>query len=90
MNKKIVNQYMPDYVSPPGETLLETIEELGISAGDLAQKIGIGKQEIDEIIAGESPITNIVVLKLEEVLGISATFWINRERNYWDALTRRS
>lgn len=86
MNKTMINQYMPDYVSPPGETLLETIEELGISLSDLAQRISISNKEVDEIIAGKAPITDGVALKLEEVLGTPASFWINRDRNYWDAL----
>ena len=31
MSNMIQNQYTPDYVSPPGETLLELIEELGMT-----------------------------------------------------------
>lgn len=89
MNKVIVNQYIPDYVSPPGETLLETIEELGISQDDLAKRINITKKEVDEIIAGKAAITTELALQLDQVLGILASFWNNRERNYRDALARR-
>ncbi|MCL1465975.1 type III-A CRISPR-associated protein Csm2 [Argonema galeatum] len=89
MNKVIVNQYIPDYVSPPGETLLETIEELGISQDDLAKRINITKKEVDEIIAGKAAIRTELALQLDQVLGIPASFWNNRERNYRDALARR-
>lgn len=88
MNKTMINQYMPDYVSPPGETLLETIEELGISPGDWAQRISISNKEVDEIIAGKAHITEEVALKLEEVLGTPASFWINREQDHRDAIAR--
>ena len=34
------NQYAPDVVSPPGETLEETIEVLGMSQAELAERMG--------------------------------------------------
>ena len=45
MSNTIQNQYMPDYVSPPGETLLETIEAIGMSQADLAERIGRPKRQ---------------------------------------------
>jgi len=35
MSRSIQNEYAPDYVSPPGETLVETIEALGMSQAQL-------------------------------------------------------
>ena len=31
----VQNEYHPDYVSPPGETLLETLETIGMSQAEL-------------------------------------------------------
>jgi hypothetical protein len=38
MSKPIENQYAPDVVSPPGETLAETLEATGISQAELARR----------------------------------------------------
>ena len=38
MVNRVQNQYAPDYVSPPGETLLETLETIGMSQADLAER----------------------------------------------------
>ncbi len=63
MNKTIINQYVPDYVSPPGETLLATLEELEMSQDDLAKLIGIPKKIISEIVHGNSAITNELAVR---------------------------
>jgi HTH-type transcriptional regulator/antitoxin HigA len=76
------NQYYPDVVSPPGETLLEAIEERGISQADLAQRMGRPKKTINEIIQGKTAITPDTALQLDRVLGIPARFWNNLEQQY--------
>ncbi len=88
MSNTIQNQYMPDYVSPPGKTLLETIEAIGMSQADLAERIGRPKKTINEIIKGKAAITQEIALQLERVLGIPASFWNNREHKYREALAR--
>ena len=76
------NQYMPDNVSPPGDTLLETIETLGISQSELAERMGRPKKTINEIIKGKTAVTPDTALQLERVLGVPASFWNNRVRQY--------
>ena len=88
MGRPIENQYLPDYVSPPGETLLETIGALGMSQADLAERTGRSKKTINEIIKGKAPITPKMSLELERVLGVPASFWNNRERHYRENLAR--
>ena len=36
MAKQVQNQYIPDYAVPPGETLLETIQTLGMAQAEFA------------------------------------------------------
>jgi HTH-type transcriptional regulator/antitoxin HigA len=86
MSNAIQNQYTPDYVSPPGETLQEILEERGISQAELAERTGRPKKTINEIINGKAAITPETALQLERVLGIPASFWNNRERQYREAL----
>jgi len=88
MGNKIKNQYTPDVVSPPGETLLETIEELGMSQAELAQRMGRPKKTINEIIWGKAAITPETALQLERVLRVPASFWSNREQQYRQYLAR--
>ncbi len=82
MDNGIQNQYTPDYVSPPGETLLETIEEQGLSQAELAERMGRPKKTVNEIIQGKASITSETALQLERVLGVPSGFWINREQQY--------
>lgn len=88
MTQPIVNQYQPNVVSPPGETLLETLQEREISINELAAKIGISELAIAEIIRGQAPITAEIALQLEQILAIPARFWQNRERHYREYLGR--
>src|ERR1051326_3387792 len=82
------NEFAPRYASPPGDTLLEALEERGMSQAELADRAGRPKKTINEIIKGRAEITPETALQLEYVLGIPAHFWNNRERRYQEALAR--
>ncbi len=88
MSKDIKSQFSPDYAVPPGETLLETLEVMGMSQVELAERTGRPKKTINEIIKGKTAITPETALQLERVLGIPAGFWNNLERNYQETLAR--
>lgn len=80
------HMFKPDYAIPPGETLLETLEAIGMTQADLADRTGRPKKTINEIIKGKTAITPETALQLERVLGVPASFWNNLERNYREAL----
>ncbi|NJO51353.1 MAG: HigA family addiction module antidote protein [Leptolyngbyaceae cyanobacterium RM2_2_4] len=88
-NRAIQNQYTPDFVSPPGETLLEVLEEQGMTQAELAERTGRPKKTINEIVKGKAALTPETALQLERVLGIPARFWNNREQQYREALARQ-
>jgi addiction module HigA family antidote len=88
MNEQIRNQYHPDFVSPPGDTLEEILESRGMSQAEFAERTGRPKKTINEIIRGKSAITPDTALQFERVLDIPASFWIAREQNYREALAR--
>jgi len=90
MSKTIQNRYNPDYISPPGETLQEILEEKGMTQDELAKRIGKTKAIINEIISDKAAITPDIALQLEMVLGIPASFWNNRDRQYQEFLARQS
>jgi len=84
----VSNQYQPDTVSPPGETLAELLTERGMTQKDLAKRMGRPVKTINEIVRGKASITAETALQLERVLGASARFWLNREENYREYLAR--
>ena len=88
MGKSIQNQYMPDSISPPGETMLDTLEALGMTQANLAERTGRSTKMINEIIKGKAPITPKMAIELERVLDVPATFWNNRERQYRETIAR--
>src|SRR5580704_3800612 len=79
---KSPDSYKPDTVSPPGETLLELLEEKSILQTDRARRIGRPIKTINEIIKGKTAITAETAIQLERALGVPAEFWNQREANY--------
>ncbi|NCR40756.1 MAG: HigA family addiction module antidote protein [Microcystis aeruginosa W13-11] len=90
MTNTIENRYAPDFISPPGETLAEILEERNMSQSELAQRMGRPKKTINEIIKGKAEITIDTALQIELLLGTPASFWIERERLYREYLARKN
>lgn len=88
MARRIANQYTPDRVSPPGDTLQETLEALGLSQIDLARRIGRTTKNVNQVVKGKAPILAAMAIQLERVLGVPADFWLAREQHYRESLAR--
>ena len=73
-------------LSPPGETILETIVNLGISRTELGERLGKSKAKTSDLINGKTAVTNETARKLEMVLGVSASFWLNLEKEYQEEI----
>ena len=78
-----------EYIIAPGETILELLEANCMNQLDLADKTGINKKTINEIIKGKAPITTTTALKLEYVFNMPASFWNNLESSYRESLERK-
>jgi len=76
------NEFQPDWVSAPGETIADLLEERNLPTGEFARRMGQTPAQAHDLLVGREPITNTMALKLQEVLGASAAFWINRESQY--------
>lgn len=74
--------YRPDYAVPPGESLREAIEAIGMSQADLARRTGLSAKHINQIIQGDASISPDTALALEHVVGIPARLWNALEANY--------
>lgn len=76
------NEYKPDYATPPGEILEETLDALGIKKKDFAESCGLSAKHVSQIISGKAPVTPETAIRFERVLGISDHVWNNLEANY--------
>lgn len=69
-------------LSPPGDTIQEHLDFIGMSQAELAERMGRPKEKINDLIKGREPITVPTAFQLENVLGIAASFWLNSEKSY--------
>lgn len=74
--------FAPDWVSPPGDTILELIEERGWTQSELAKRLGYTEKHVSQLLNGKVPLTDEAALRLERVLGSNAGFWLAREAKY--------
>ena len=84
------DNYCPDIASPPGDTLLELLEDRGMTEKALAARIGCSEMTIQGVLAGECAISSQMAAQLETVLGVPASFWNALEANYRADLARIS
>lgn len=85
----MTNIYQTDLAIHPGEFLEETLEDIGMSQRELANRLGRPVQAINEIIKGKKSITSVTALELEDVLGIPSHIWIGLESEYQTILARQ-
>jgi len=71
-----------DIAIPPGKILLDAIKALSISQTELARRMDLPIQAINEIIEGKKEITADTAAQLEDVFGTPAHIWLNLERDY--------
>ena len=66
----------------PGEHLAEELEELNMSAAELARQLQVPTNRITAIINGQRAITGDTALRLAHFFGTSAEFWLNLQSLY--------
>jgi len=79
-------QLKESLLSCPGDSIQEHIDHIVMSQAELAERLGRSKEKLNELIKGKAPITKETATKLEYVLGVPASFWLNLERKYQDEL----
>jgi addiction module HigA family antidote len=66
----------------PGEHLAEQLEELRMSAAELARQIKVPTNRITEILNGKRAVTGDTALRLGHYFGTSPEFWMNLQKLY--------
>jgi HTH-type transcriptional regulator/antitoxin HigA len=72
----MTNQYHPESVTHPGETLREKLQELNMGAKEFALKAGKPEKTITQVLKGNSSITPDMAIQFERILKIPARFWL--------------
>ena len=73
---------MPLIAIHPGEHLAEELNELGMSASELARQLNVPANRITGILNGQRGITGDTALRLGHFFGTSAEFWLNLQSLY--------
>jgi len=76
------NNLTKSIISPPGDTLQEHLNFIGMKSNELAERLSLPQGKIDGLICGKEPINAELATKLEDELSIPSSFWINREKEY--------
>jgi addiction module HigA family antidote len=73
----------------PGEHLAIELDELGMSAAELARQIDVPVNRITAIINGERGVTADTALRLGHWFGTTPEFWLNLQSLYELRLARQ-
>lgn len=87
----LVQRRLPTRQPPthPGEMLLEEfLTPLGITQSAFAIRLGVSFPRINEVINGKRSVTPDTALRLAQVTGMSADFWLGLQQDWdlWHAL----
>jgi HTH-type transcriptional regulator / antitoxin HigA len=85
---RMASEWQPNWAVPPGEILLEALQERSMSQSDLARRMNRPVKTINEIVNSKAAITPETAIQLERVLGINASVWNALEVAYREHLAR--
>lgn len=81
--------FNPDWVSPPGDTIADLLDERGWTRPEFANRLATSRRFVNQLILGEASINEATALELERVLGSTNRFWLNRESDYRAGMAKR-
>ena len=92
---ELVQRRLPTERPPtaPGAMLLEEfLKPLGISQSAFAVRLGVSFPRLNEIIHAKRAVTPDTALRLAQVTGMSADFWLGLQQDWdlWHALRSRA
>jgi antitoxin HigA-1 len=66
----------------PGEILADELQELGMSAAELARTLHVPTNRITQILNGQRAITADTALRLGQWFGTGPELWLNLQKAY--------
>jgi len=73
----------------PGETIRDSINELGWTVTEAAKRIGVSRNTLSRVLNGRGGISPEMALSLEQLGWSNADFWVRRQAGYELAQARR-
>lgn len=83
-----LNRFEPKWMSPPGDTILDVLEEKNWTQSEFACRVGYTTKHVSQLIKGKAAITEDTALRLERVLGGSARFWLALEAEHREEIAQ--
>ena len=87
-NSQRNSQRWPDWVSPPGETICDLMEEQGLTQQQLANALNLDHDDFTALIDGDLFLSPPLAERLVKQLGATSDFWLRREQKYRERLSR--
>ena len=75
---------MNNWKSPihPGEILADELEEINLNVSQLATRVNISENELEQILKRQGNITGDIALKLGRFFNTGAEIWMNLQKAY--------
>ena len=75
---------MNNWKSPihPVEILADELEEINLNVSQLATRVNISENELEQILKGQGNITGDIALKLGRFFNTGAEIWMNLQKVY--------
>ena len=65
--------------TPPGEFVREFLADAGVSQSELARRIDVPFQRVNDVVNGRRAVTASTALRLARFFGNSPEFWMNAQ-----------
>lgn len=80
--------FQPEWSSPPGDTISDAIRERGMTPVELAEQMSMDVHDVEALIRGQIPISIKLARQLRDALGGSVEFWVSRDFQYREDVSR--
>lgn len=77
------------HTSSAADLIKEVMDHYDITQADLADRIGVTQKNVSDILNKKRYLTEILALRIEEVMGISSQLLLSLDSNYKFAEARR-
>ena len=76
------------YASPPGDTIREQLEMRRMTQREFARRMDLTDKHVSHLLNGKVYLTKEMAYRLEMVLGIPVSFWLNLDALYQEKLIK--
>ena len=83
-----MDSFQPNWVSAPGETIVDLLDERELSIDEFAASMGYSVGKAQALLDGSAEITPTIAGRLTKVVGATQEFWLTRESQYRHDMSR--